>query len=177
MPPHLPPQIPDTDPPSGTGRVITWLHRIEDGILVGLLLIMMLVATAQILLRNLFDSGLAWGDPMVRVLVLWIGLLGAMAATRTGRHIRIDIASRYLPRSMRRAAGFIVHLGTGIICGLLTWTGLKLVIMEKAFGTPAFGGVPVWVCSMIIPVAFAVICLRYLLLALYDCRSTMEPPR
>jgi len=51
----------------------------EDGILVVLLSVMILVAAAQILLRNFFDIGLSWGDQALRILVLWVGLMGAVA--------------------------------------------------------------------------------------------------
>ena len=47
-----------------------------------LLLVMILLATTQILLRDLLETGLSWADPVLRLLVLWLALLGAMAATR-----------------------------------------------------------------------------------------------
>ena len=48
----------------------------EDGILVVLLSVMILLAAAQILLRNVFDIGLFWGDQTLRILVLWVSLMG-----------------------------------------------------------------------------------------------------
>ena len=67
------------------------IRRIEDAILSALLLFMILLAAAQIFYRNLFDSGISWGDALVRILVLWVGLFGAMAASRKGDHIKIDL--------------------------------------------------------------------------------------
>ena len=46
------------------------LLRLEDGVLVGLLLLLISIAVLQILLRNLFDSGVYWGDFLVRILLL-----------------------------------------------------------------------------------------------------------
>jgi TRAP-type C4-dicarboxylate transport system permease small subunit len=37
--------------------------------------------------------------------------------------------------------------------------------MEKLDGMTAFADIPVWICESIIPVAFAVICLRYIILS------------
>ena len=48
---------------------------------------MILLATTQILMRNLWDTGLAWADPSLRIAVLWVALLGALAATRDDNHI------------------------------------------------------------------------------------------
>ena len=41
------------------------IHRVEDFILALLLTAMILLASAQIVLRNLFDSSLFWGDPLL----------------------------------------------------------------------------------------------------------------
>ncbi len=147
------------------------LHRIEDGVLVVLLLTMILMAVVQIVLRNLFDAGLLWGDVLVRVLVLWIGMVGAMAAGRKGDHINIDVVTRFLPARVREAAGGVVALATSFICGAAAWYSLRFVRMEMAYGGIAFAGVPAWVCEAILPFAFAVMAVRYLLLSLLRFRA------
>jgi TRAP-type C4-dicarboxylate transport system permease small subunit len=76
-------------------RILTVVYRIEDGILAALLTLMIAVAVVQILLRNFFGAGIIWGDVLVRILVLWIGLTGAMIATRQNKHISIDLVARY----------------------------------------------------------------------------------
>lgn len=134
-------------------------------ILSGLLLLMIVVAVTQILLRNLFDSGILWGDELVRVLVLWIGLIGAMVASRNNHHISIDVISRYLPEKIKQLTSLVTAWFTAVICGLMTWFSLRFVIMEKQDGLIAFSSVPAWVCESIIPFAFAIITIRYLILS------------
>ncbi len=81
-----------TDPGAGRFRLLAGaLGRLEDALLVALLGVLLLLASTQILLRNLFDAGLTWADPLLRVLVLWLGLLGAMIASRSGKHITLDV--------------------------------------------------------------------------------------
>ena len=145
-------------------RVAALVERVVDAILVLLLTALVTLAGAQILLRNLFDSGLLWADPAVRVLVLWVALLGAMAAARRGRHITVDIVARLLPP--RRAAPIraLTDLFTAAVCGVLAWQAGRLVVMEWEAGTMAVGNVPTWVAQLIVPVGFAVIGLRYLAL-------------
>ncbi len=46
---------------------------------------------------------------------------------------------------------------------LAAYYSLLFVIMEKEDGLIAFANIPAWVCESIIPIAFAVISLRYLL--------------
>ena len=53
------------------------MRLIENAILVSVLTSMVLVATYQVIARNFFDTGLLWGDALVRVLVLWVALVGA----------------------------------------------------------------------------------------------------
>ena len=79
-------------------RWIDRLHRAEDGLLALLLSVMIVLAGTQILMRNLFDSGFVWIDPLLRVGVLWLGLIGATVATRNNKHIRIDLLSHYFKR-------------------------------------------------------------------------------
>ena len=72
-----------------------WFHLFEDAMLVMVLLTMILLAVTQIFMRNVFDSSLLWADPVIRIAVLWIGLMGAMIGTRKGEHIAIDILDHY----------------------------------------------------------------------------------
>ena len=69
----------------------------EDAILVLILTAMIFLASAQIFLRNFLDMGFIWGDEMLRMLVLWLAVAGAVSASRTDKHISIDVLNRFLP--------------------------------------------------------------------------------
>lgn len=140
------------------------LYWIEDSILVSLLLVMILMAVSQIFLRNIFETGIIWGDVLVRILVLWIGMAGAMIASRNGNHIRIDIITRFVPGRFKKYLNSIIELFTCIICSLTAWHSIRFVIMEYNDNTIAFAGIPSWVCTIIIPIAFLVIGIRYFIL-------------
>ena len=146
----------------------TWtkrLHRLEDALLVLLLSTMMVLASTQILLRNLFDSGFVWIDPLLRVLVLWLGLIGATVATRNNRHIRIDLLTRFFKRNTHRLIQSIIGQISAWTCLVVAWYGFKWVHMDYADGLTSFVGVPAWTLEVIIPVTFALIGLRYLILS------------
>lgn len=149
-----------------------WLQRstrvialIEDGLLAALLTAMIAVATAQIFLRNVWETGFVWGDPFTKVLVLWVALLGAMVASRHNTHIHIDVLSRFLPVKATVASGIVNALFTAGICGVVAYHAAQLVILDKDAGTFAFGVVPTWVSELIIPFGFGVIGLRYFFIA------------
>lgn len=139
------------------------LQKIEDGILIGLLLLMIFVAVLQIFLRNLFDSGILWGDPLVRTLVLWIGLIGAMVASRNNHHISIDLISRFLSDQMKKMTNLMISIFTTLVCAVMAYHSLVFVMMEKNEGVLAFANIPAWICESILPVSFVIISFRYLL--------------
>jgi TRAP-type C4-dicarboxylate transport system permease small subunit len=143
-------------------RLLWAVHRFEDMVLVLLLLGMIMLAFTQIVLRNGFDGGFLWADALLRVLVLWIALLGAMVASREQRHINIDLISRFLSPAGKRVAGVVAAAFTSAICAALAWYCLDFVRMEYESPSPAFASVPTWVCESIMPFAFALIAVRYL---------------
>lgn len=141
------------------------LHLVEDAALVLLLLVMILLAVVQIVMRNLGDQSLVWADPFLRVAVLWIGLLGASIAARDNSHIAIDIATRYLGGGAARVAGVLLSLFAAVVCAVVGWHAVLFVRDEYDGGAMAFAQVPVWVCEAIMPVAFVLITVRYLVIA------------
>lgn len=145
-------------------RLLTTIHHIETGLLVLLLAVMIGLAGSQILLRNLFDSGISWSDPLLRVLVLWVGMLGAMIATQQDKHIRIDLLSRYLSPAWRGHAARLNNLFSAIVCGLLSWHSARFVYFEWQDGNTLVSDFPVWIAELVLPFGFAVMTLRFVLL-------------
>lgn len=147
-------------------RLLQLTYRIEDSLLVSLLTAMIVLAASQITLRNVFNSGISWSDPLVRALVLWVGLLGAMVGAREDNHIRIDVLSRFLPPLTKEVSASVTALFTAAICGLLAFHGMRLVLMDWEAQTTAFALVPTWLLEAVMPFGFAVMALRYLALAI-----------
>lgn len=150
-------------------RVIRGVRLVEDAVIVLLVLVMILLAASQIALRNFWGGGVVWIDPLLRVMVLWVGLLGAMAATRRNNHITVDVLSRFLPPALKRTSQWITGSFAALICMVLTWHGARFVAMEYEAGTVLFSGIPAWCCELIIPLGFGVMALRFLLV-------TINPP-
>ena len=145
-------------------NVISLINKIEDSFLVVILSSMIGLAVFQIISRNLFSDGVVWIDPLLRTLVLWIGLAGAIVATRQDNHIRIDVFTKYFPRSWLKNIHRLVYLFTFSICLLIAWHAARFVLSEYEYGAIAFAAVPVWLSASIIPVSFFLIALRYALL-------------
>lgn len=147
-------------------RFVQALYRVEDILLTAVFMLMLSVCVLQIAARNLNFTGLAWGDDLVRVLVLWVGLLGAMAAARTDKHLRIDLLTRLVGVKMRKWLICLTQAGTAAVSGVAAYASVTYIQLEYADGLIAFWVVPVWASMLIIPVALGVIGLRYTVLSL-----------
>jgi TRAP-type C4-dicarboxylate transport system permease small subunit len=82
---------------------------------------------------------------------------------RENKHITIDILSRWISGAGSRIIHSISHFISAVICGLLTWAGIKFIMFEAQMGSTAFAGLPVWIPELIIPVTFGLMTLRYAL--------------
>ena len=147
-------------------NALAFLRRLEDGILVSLLILMIGMAAGQVVLRNFFDSGLYWSDSLVRVAVLWVALVGAMVASRDDSHIRIDLVSRLVSPAYKHWVERLTRLFTFIVLCLFTWGSGNFVYYEYVDEAIAFGDVPAWMLEVIMPVGGGVMAVRYLLLAI-----------
>lgn len=142
-------------------RLYRLFLKFESSLLVVILTITILLAVFQIFLRNIMHSGIADADTFVRVMVLWLGLVGAMIASREHRHIKIDVLTRRMSPAWRQVISHITNAFAAIICGIIAWYSLQFVLFEYEDGLIAFAGIPAWVAESIIPFAFTVMALRY----------------
>lgn len=147
--------------------VLSKLHALllktERLLVLTLLLSMILIAVAQILLRNIAGGGLLWADGFTRTGVLWLAMLGAMLASRKTSHISIDVFLQRLPQRTQSVAISFNRFATALISFTAAWFSLSLVSQEFDYGDIAFADIPNWLCQSILPIAFMIIGLRYLL--------------
>jgi TRAP-type C4-dicarboxylate transport system permease small subunit len=146
-------------------RWLAGLGKIEDWLLAILVLILVALAGAQIILRNFFDTGLSWADPLLRALVLWTGMLGALAAVRYDKHIALDVLQRFLTPRLRWISRVLTLGFAAVICAAMAWFSVDLVKIDLTSGSNAFAGVPSWFVESILPAGFALMALRFALRA------------
>jgi TRAP-type C4-dicarboxylate transport system permease small subunit len=115
------------------------LARGEAALAMSMLLLMLVVAFAQALLRNLTNMGVAWAnaglawldwaDFIISKGTLWLAFLGASLAVHGDKHISIDIVPRMVsPRARLMMRGFSSVIG-GVICFFLArafWTAVLI---------------------------------------------------
>ena len=143
-----------------------FLYTVEKWVIIGLLSFLMVMAFAQVVLRNLFSTGFVWADILLRNSVLWIALLGASIATRERKHIAIDVVSRYFSIRKKYIIEIVVSIVSVYVCCLLAsaaWTFLK---DEREAGSILVLNIPTWYFLTIVPFAFYAIAFRFFIRAL-----------
>ncbi|MDH3443334.1 MAG: TRAP transporter small permease [Deltaproteobacteria bacterium] len=160
-------------PTRRSGKILRAADLVEDITLVTLLTSMILIAAAQILLRNFFDMGLVWGEQALRVLVLWLGLVGAIAGSRENKHINMDILLRIFPEPAKAVSRGVVGMFTVAVCALLSFHAARFVYLDYETGITAFGNIPVWILELILPIGFGIITLRYAFFSLRQLGGLM----
>ena len=108
----------------------------ENTALVLLLGTMIGVSVFQIINRELLGSSfaLSWADELVKIIVLWLAMVGSIAAARDNRHIRI---------------------------GVIAWHAYRLIREEISWGDTIFDNTPLWIMHAIVPLAFALISYQF----------------
>ena len=147
--------------------MLGFINKIEDWFLVMLVAIMVLLAVGQIFYRNVFGIGLVWADPLLRVMVLWVALAGAVIATRTDNHIRIDFFTRYISKRFCSCVNRLAYAFSIAVCSLISWHAARFVSDEYEYGTIAFLNIPSWITASIIPIGFGLMAFRYLMLFIF----------
>jgi TRAP-type C4-dicarboxylate transport system permease small subunit len=120
------------------------LARGEAAIAVGMLLLMIVVAFAQALFRNLTNFGMGWANVALSWLdwadfilskgTLWLAFLGASLAVYEDKHVAIDM----LPKLVSPKTRMLMRIGVGLVgtvaCFLLArafWSAVAINGQER----------------------------------------------
>lgn len=152
-------------------RFIALLERLEKtgnfletAALVTLLSGMMLLAVGQIVLREVFNTGFVWADELIKLMVLWLAMIGSIAACRDNRHIRIDALSHILPKIAVEITRVIVDVFAAIVCGVIALQAWRYLQVEIEYQDTVLVNLPAWIAHIVLPAAFFLISFRFLVL-------------
>ncbi len=168
----------------------SWGRCAEDVTVALALLLMALIPVVELFGRAWFHSGIPGAIEYLQHLTLWIGFLGAVLATREGKHLRIAAALTWLPERITHVMDGMVAFVSAAVCAGLFCGSLGLVIAEapavppwaskfipaimarwlEPFGLFENGGlatvagwIPIWIAEAIMPFGFAVMAIRFIL--------------
>lgn len=144
-------------------RLEKWGTALESAALVLLLGALMLLAVGQIVLRVFFSIGFIWADELVKLFVLWIALIASIAASRSNRHLRIDLLSHFVADKYSRFPRMIVDAFAAVMCGLLAWHSWRYVQLTIEFEDSVLVDFPAWIAYSLLPLSFILMSYRFVL--------------
>ena len=155
------------------------LSFLERTLLVLLLGVMVVLAFLQVVMRNMFSTGIIWADPFLRHMVLWIGFLGASLATQGEKHINLDVITRYTSARITNLLRITTNFFAGIVTVFLARAGWTFLQNEISSGdvllTIGQTNVQAWWFQLIIPIGFGLMAFRFAIRAVEHCFEVFHP--
>ena len=155
-------------------RIARVLDAVLNNVLITLMVALVAAVSWQVISRYVFASPSSWTEEVARFLMIWVGLLGAAYAFRSGVHLGFDL----LPNKLSGRPAQILKLFTLGAVILFSVTvliigGSNLVVLTwelKQYS--AVLGLPIAFVYAVIPATGALICV-YAIAAATD-ESTTE---
>lgn len=79
------------------GRALRWLDRAEEVASVLLVSLVLVVVSAQVVMRYVFQAPFFWGDELARYSYVWMAFIAGAFVTGRRTHVRIDLLGKLLP--------------------------------------------------------------------------------
>ena len=132
----------------------------ENLLLVTALAAMLLLPVAEILLRQVFKTGISGSSAIVQHLTLIVGMLGGAIAARDRRLLALSPIQSLLTGGARVAAQVFSSGFAAAVCFFLCLASLQYVLDVKPLGKLLVYGIQVWVIELILPLGFGLVTLR-----------------
>ncbi len=111
----------------------TQKHGPLDIFVAFLLFCIVVVITAQIIWRYVFNNSLSWSEELSRYLFAWLIFVGASLAIKEGAHIKVDLFyNMYGPRA-KRTVDLVLYVLTVFVQGYFLVYSVEFII--KTHGT------------------------------------------
>lgn len=128
-------------------RASDTLNRWCEALMFALLILMVLVATAQVVFRFFFTA-LSWSEELSNFLLVFVSLIGSAVAFKRGSHLSITFLADRLPPALKKAVASVVALlGIGFFA-VVAYYGAQLMLSESAQLTPAMQISMSWIYLM-----------------------------
>jgi TRAP-type C4-dicarboxylate transport system permease small subunit len=142
-------------------KVIDIIDVVLKNVLIVLMVAMVASVSWQVISRYVFSSPSSWTEEVARFLMIWIGVLGAAYAFRTGVHLGLDILPKKLTgRSAELLKQFTVAVVVLFSVTVLVIGGGSLVSLTWELRQySAVLGLPIALVYSVIPTTGVLICI------------------
>jgi tripartite ATP-independent transporter DctM subunit len=135
--------------------------RLERALVALLFLAMVLLPAVSTLSRRVIGVGLPGAAVLAQHLTLWVGFLGALLATASGRHLALSTLDHLPAGRLREAARFLGMAVSAATCAVLAFGSVRLVRYEWGSAAMVAYGIPVAWSQLVLVVGFAAMAVRF----------------
>jgi TRAP-type C4-dicarboxylate transport system permease small subunit len=141
------------------------------------LLGMVVMVTADIVLRNVTRSGFPWANEISEYALYIITLLTAPWLLRRGQHVRIDLVLTAMPKRIAWLMEMIGDIMGFVVCLVMMRYGIKMTIDSAMLGSITIKNLvfPEWWLLWPLPVCFALLAAEFVFR--FDRLMHSEPER
>jgi tripartite ATP-independent transporter DctM subunit len=140
------------------------LRRIEEAVLIAALAAAALLPLVDAVSRPFGGFYVPGGADYLQQLVLWIAFVGGLLAAREGKHLTLSTVELFGERT-RRAGAVLAGVVTTATVALLAYSSYGVVMANREQGDVLPGGIPVWASELVMPLALALMAVRFALRA------------
>lgn len=133
-------------------RVDRWLGHIEDWSLFTAVVLALVAAMVNIVLRKTTSYSLYWSDEVVRKVIFFTTFMGASAAIRRRSLIRIDAFPQLFPL-FQKPLTILSHVSVMVFAAVMTWLGYGMaqIAYRDAFAKTSTLQIPEWYFYAVLP--------------------------
>ncbi len=141
-------------------KIINTIDAILIHILIFLMVALVAAVSWQVVSRYGFSTPSSWTEEVARFLLIWIGVLGAAYAFRTGVHLGLDVLPKKLSGNSAQALKLFTLLAVVFfsVVVLIIGGGGLVVLTWELRQYSAVLGLPIAFVYSVIPTAGALIC-------------------
>jgi TRAP-type C4-dicarboxylate transport system permease small subunit len=149
-------------------KITNLLDAVLKNTLIVLMAGLVFAVSWQVVSRYIFTSPSSWTEEVARFLLIWVGVLGAAYAFRTGVHLGLDVLPKKLSGVSAQILKLFILLMVIIfsVAVLVIGGGNLVVLTWELKQYSAVLGLPIAYVYSIIPVAGLLICLYALAAAM-----------
>ena len=137
----------------------------DDAIVLVLFWILAGVVFLQFFTRYVLNDSVGWTEEIARFLLIGVTFIGAVMATRKQSHIAVEFLYRWVPRTGRRIAQFIIDV-----------TSTAFFVVLAVLSAQIAGRTRQMMVSLELPksIIYWVVCAAFVCMALYSLLNTWK---
>lgn len=142
------------------------LARAVRAVVLGLVTVMLVVLSLQVVMRYAFGYALSWSEELAMLCFSWSMLLALALGVRDAVHVRLELLVESLPAALARVMDNLVSAVVAGIGAFLVWSGQNYVVDSLGATSAAIGYPTAWLyaCAPVCGVLVTLFALEHLLL-------------